>query len=108
MRLKLIHVLFRPVIEMTIPSSIDPTLAPPGCHVIQVFVQYVPYTLAGGQQWTDQLKEEFADRGMFCCIYGTNVASDIFLCQDKIFTTQFVFLMICFYDITCIISNQTI
>lgn len=52
----------RPVIEMTIPSSVDPTLAPPGCHVVQLFVQYVPYTLAGGQRWTEQLKEKFAGR----------------------------------------------
>lgn len=36
----------RPVIEMTIPSAVDPTLAPPGQHVAQLFVQFAPYSLA--------------------------------------------------------------
>jgi phytoene dehydrogenase-like protein len=50
----------RPVIEMTIPSTADLTLAPPGHHVISMFVQYAPYKLANGD-W-DSRKEEFADR----------------------------------------------
>jgi phytoene dehydrogenase-like protein len=33
----------KPVIEMTIPSSLDPTLAPEGHHVASLFVQYAPY-----------------------------------------------------------------
>ena len=33
----------RPVIEMTIPSSVDRTIAPPGKHVVQLFVQFAPY-----------------------------------------------------------------
>lgn len=33
----------RPIIEMTIPSVLDPTLAPPGKHVCLLFVQYAPY-----------------------------------------------------------------
>jgi phytoene dehydrogenase-like protein len=49
-----------PVIEMTIPSAVDRTLAPPGNHVISLFVQYAPYRLARGT-W-DERKEEFADR----------------------------------------------
>jgi len=49
-----------PVIEMTIPSTADPTLAPPGHHVISMFVQYAPYKLASGD-WETR-KEEFADR----------------------------------------------
>jgi phytoene dehydrogenase-like protein len=35
-----------PVIEMTLPSVIDPTLAPPGKHVCLLFVQYAPYRLS--------------------------------------------------------------
>ena len=63
--IQLIHyTVSRPVIEMTIPSSVDPTLAPPGCHVVQLFIQYVPYTLAGGQVWTEELKEAFAGKGV--------------------------------------------
>ena len=33
----------RPLVEMTIPSAVDETLAPPGQHVVQLFVQYAPY-----------------------------------------------------------------
>lgn len=33
----------RPVVEMTIPSSLDSTIAPPGKHVVQLFVQFAPY-----------------------------------------------------------------
>jgi phytoene dehydrogenase-like protein len=35
----------RPVVEMTIPSSIDTTLAPPGQHVVQFFIQFAPYDI---------------------------------------------------------------
>eukprot|EP01100_Stratorugosa_tubuloviscum_P008774 TRINITY_DN3651_c0_g1_i1.p1 TRINITY_DN3651_c0_g1~~TRINITY_DN3651_c0_g1_i1.p1 ORF type:complete len:581 (+),score=293.20 TRINITY_DN3651_c0_g1_i1:140-1882(+) len=49
----------RPVIEMTIPSSLDPTIAPPGKHVAQLFVQYTPYNW----NWEDPgVKEQFAER----------------------------------------------
>lgn len=52
----------RPVIEMTIPSSIDDTLAPAGQHVASLFVQYTPCTLDDGS-WDDPgRKERFADR----------------------------------------------
>jgi len=51
-----------PVLEITIPSTVDSTLAPPGKHVASVFVQYAPYKLAEGT-WDDQ-REEFADRCM--------------------------------------------
>jgi len=50
----------RPIIEMTIPSAVDGTLAPPGHHIISLFIQYAPYRLARGV-WDDR-KEEFADR----------------------------------------------
>lgn len=35
----------RPVVEMVLPSTLDPTLAPPGKHVCLLFVQYAPYHL---------------------------------------------------------------
>lgn len=37
----------RPVIEMTLPSALDPTIAPPGKHVALLFCQYAPYDLHG-------------------------------------------------------------
>jgi phytoene dehydrogenase-like protein len=36
-----------PWIELTIPSIADPTLAPPGQHVVSAYVQYAPYRLRG-------------------------------------------------------------
>jgi phytoene dehydrogenase-like protein len=50
----------RPVIECTIPSVVDDSLAPDGRHVASLFVQYAPYDLAEGN-WDDE-KEAFADR----------------------------------------------
>lgn len=49
-----------PILECTIPSVVDPSLAPPGRHVMQLFVQYAPYRLREGS-W-DERKERFADR----------------------------------------------
>jgi len=49
-----------PVLECTIPSAVDPTVAPPGQHVMQMFVQYAPYRLAEGN-W-DERRDAFADR----------------------------------------------
>jgi phytoene dehydrogenase-like protein len=50
----------QPVIEMLIPSTVDPTLAPPGRHVASLFVQYVAPRLPGGRSW-DDVKDQFAD-----------------------------------------------
>ncbi len=49
-----------PILEITIPSTVDPTLAPPGKHVMSIFVQYAPYRLRD-TSW-DDIKESFADR----------------------------------------------
>ncbi|XP_074152130.1 pyridine nucleotide-disulfide oxidoreductase domain-containing protein 2 isoform X1 [Sminthopsis crassicaudata] len=57
----------RPMIELCIPSSLDPTLAPPGCHVISLFTQYTPYTMTGGKVWDEQERNTYADR-VFDCI----------------------------------------
>lgn len=56
----------RPIVEMTIPTSVDHTLAPAGHHIVNLFVQYAPYRLAAGH-W-DTLGESFADR----CIAEVN------------------------------------
>jgi phytoene dehydrogenase-like protein len=49
-----------PVLELTMPTSVDQTIAPPGRHILSMFVQYAPYKLAEGD-W-DARKEAFADR----------------------------------------------
>jgi len=50
----------RPVLECTIPSVVDPTVAPPGRHLMSIFVQYAPYALRGAT-W-EEMREPFADR----------------------------------------------
>jgi len=52
----------RPILECTIPSVVDPTVAPPGTHLMSCFVQYAPYALREGEGTWDGLKEQFADR----------------------------------------------
>ena len=49
-----------PILECTIPSVVDPTVAPAGKHVMSVFAQYAPYGLRNGD-W-DREKDRFADR----------------------------------------------
>jgi len=52
----------RPMIEMTIPSSLDPTIAPKSCHVALLFTQFLPYELANGVAWDDHWKEVYAKK----------------------------------------------
>ena len=51
----------RPIIEMTIPSVLDPTIAPEGKHTIGLFTQYSPIKL-NGQRWTDEERDAYADK----------------------------------------------
>jgi phytoene dehydrogenase-like protein len=50
----------KPILECTIPSVVDPTVAPPGKHLMSMFIQYAPYKLKGAS-W-DELRDSFADR----------------------------------------------
>src|SRR6059036_526809 len=50
----------RPYIDMVIPTLTDPSVAPPGKHVMSCFVQYAPYKLRPGMNWDDQ-KEAFGN-----------------------------------------------
>ena len=50
----------RPLLELTIPTMYDASLAPPGKHIMGIFLQYAPYTLREGT-W-DELREPFGDR----------------------------------------------
>ena len=47
---------------MCIPSSLDPTIAPSGCHVLSLFIQYTPYHLKDGK-WNDEKRNAYADKG---------------------------------------------
>jgi phytoene dehydrogenase-like protein len=50
----------RPYIDMVIPSLTDPSVAPPGKHVLSCFVQYAPYKLKPGLNWDEQ-RDAFGD-----------------------------------------------
>src|SRR6476659_300912 len=49
----------RPYIDVVIPTLTDPSIAPPGKHVLSCFVQYAPYHLRGST-WDDE-RERFGD-----------------------------------------------
>lgn len=49
-----------PVMEITVPSLHDNSLAPTGQHVLSAHVMFVPYQLEGG--WTDEARGEIRDR----------------------------------------------
>jgi phytoene dehydrogenase-like protein len=49
----------RPLLEMTMPTMYDPSLAPPGHHIMGIFLQYAPYTL-NGLKW-DDIRERYGD-----------------------------------------------
>jgi phytoene dehydrogenase-like protein len=49
----------RPYVDMVIPTLTDPSVAPPGKHILSCFVQYAPYALARGT-WDEQ-REAFGD-----------------------------------------------
>ncbi|MGC9997658.1 MAG: NAD(P)/FAD-dependent oxidoreductase [Terriglobia bacterium] len=52
----------RPMLEITIPTTYDSSLAPPGKHVANIFLQYAPYTLSPevATSWYG-LKDSYAD-----------------------------------------------
>jgi len=49
-----------PMLECTIPTTYDDSIAPPGKHIMCIFAQYAPYRLKDAN-W-DDIKEQFADR----------------------------------------------
>ncbi|MEM6799092.1 MAG: NAD(P)/FAD-dependent oxidoreductase [Planctomycetota bacterium] len=49
-----------PILEMTMATSVDDTIAPAGKHILSMFVQYAPYQLKDAC-W-DDIKDSFADR----------------------------------------------
>ena len=49
----------RPFMDALIPSLLDPNMAPPGKHVMSLFVQYADYNLEGG--WSEEKKSQFLE-----------------------------------------------
>ena len=50
-----------PMLECTIPTAYDNSIAPPGKHIMCIFAQYAPYSLRDAV-WDQALKDRFADR----------------------------------------------
>ena len=46
-----------PYVDTLIPTQYDPTMSPPGKHMMSVFVQYCPVEAEGG--WTDARRDAF-------------------------------------------------
>ena len=51
----------RPYLNVVVPSLVDPSVAPPGKHVMSIFVQYAPYHLKEGADAWPKRREEFGD-----------------------------------------------
>lgn len=51
----------KPYVDMVIPTLVDPTMAPPGKHVMSCFVQYAPYHLDPELGTWDDQREAFGD-----------------------------------------------
>ncbi|HEY6266807.1 MAG TPA: NAD(P)/FAD-dependent oxidoreductase [Candidatus Acidoferrum sp.] len=74
------HFSRKPYIDMVIPSLTDPSVAPPGKHVLSCFVQYAPYKLAQGT-WDEQ-KQAFGDNVINTIAeYAPNIKDIIVGCQ---------------------------
>lgn len=50
----------QPIVEILIPSTVDPSLAPEGRHVASLFCQHFAPDLPGGRSWDDE-REKAAD-----------------------------------------------
>jgi phytoene dehydrogenase-like protein len=65
-----------PYMDVVLPSMIDPGMAPPGKHVMSIFVQYAPFDVNGG--WTDAKREAFGDAVVSTLArYAPNLPSQI-------------------------------
>ena len=51
----------KPYIDIIIPTLVDPSMAPPGKHIMSCFVQYAPYNLDPSLGGWDNQREAFGD-----------------------------------------------
>jgi phytoene dehydrogenase-like protein len=66
-----------PLLEITIPTAYDPSLAPPGKHVMSIFAQYAPYRLRDGV-WDTPTKDGFVNRAIdLLARYAPNIRGAI-------------------------------
>jgi len=74
-----------PTIELSLPSATDQSLAPPGRHVLSIYLQYTPYTLKSGD-W-ESLAEIYADQVIDQVMEYIPNIKDILLTR-KVFTPR--------------------
>ena len=66
----------KPFLSCSIPTMVEPNLAPPGKHILNIIAQYAPYHLKG-TTW-DKIRDDFADRVIDTLAeYAPNVKSAI-------------------------------
>jgi phytoene dehydrogenase-like protein len=72
-----------PYLDMLIPSQADPTMAPPGKHMMTVFVQYAPPYI-DGREWTAEDKAGF-EKSVLDQIsnYSSNFRDLILHCETR-------------------------
>jgi phytoene dehydrogenase-like protein len=51
----------RPYLNVVIPSLSDPSVAPPGKHIVSCFVQYAPYKIKEGPEHWPKRRDAFGD-----------------------------------------------
>jgi phytoene dehydrogenase-like protein len=51
----------RPYLNVVIPSVVDPSVAPPGKHIVSCFVQYAPYHIKEGASHWPERREALGD-----------------------------------------------
>ncbi len=51
----------RPYLNVVIPSLSDPSVSPPGKHVMSIFVQYAPYHIKEGPERWPERRDAFGD-----------------------------------------------
>ena len=58
---------------MCLPSTLDPTLAPSGCHVASLFTQYTPYSplncVNPNGEWTDEARQDYTNLSIVIITY---------------------------------------
>ncbi|MFZ5790513.1 MAG: phytoene desaturase family protein [Pseudomonadota bacterium] len=43
-----------PILDAVIPTALDPSLAPEGCHILSILAQHYPFRLSGGRAWEEE------------------------------------------------------
>ena len=51
----------RPYLNVVIPSLVDPSVAPPGKHIVSCFVQYAPYQIKEGPEYWPKRRDALGD-----------------------------------------------